>query len=493
MRQGYYRYEHKYMSRNGNKTRGASAHGHLAKASNYYANDNKCVSIRHVNLTSDRHALWHLLNDHDRTITRKNGRIAETPQFCFDNRMSREHMIEAADRFNWRVSFQGQIKVVSFIHLNDANNPHAHAIIIDVGKNGAAVGHFGRSASYRREHSEVKGNLVEWFRRVWEEECNSVLMEHGYDIRIDRRTNLERGLEPPGQHRGHDEIEPIPEMVANDNVHPPANDNADPETVPQHAPSTMVEPEYDEPIPEEPEAEDADAGEVPMPTFAQKLHYAQRELRELRLLDTKKREAVRLQREYSYWTERAEKTREKADLASQAHGAAIEARKLAEMEYKRTHLFGMNFGLKVSVWPPKVGVTGKKDAIRTEKVRDDAIYSEARWAADFREANAAANIATQKVAQLEGSIKAMDERVQNLEHSIDLHQRINGTIQDFDSAEEFLLNVLGSDVSGLRPEQVLDAYEREELSADDCSAILQHLGHPDLIPLIGGEAPSVKH
>ncbi|MCB0360985.1 MAG: MobA/MobL family protein, partial [Bdellovibrionales bacterium] len=135
-------------------------------------------------------AMW----AHDNTVTRANGRIAETLILSFDNRMSLEHRKAATQNFLLEVTFDEQIKAVAFLHDNDPENLHAHVVVIDSNEDGEPVGHFGRSGTFRREHSPVKGNPTEWLRKQWEDSCNAVLEEHEYDFRVDRRS-LDKRLE----------------------------------------------------------------------------------------------------------------------------------------------------------------------------------------------------------------------------------------------------------------------------------------------------------
>lgn len=207
---GFYRFEHSYLSRAGNKTRGKSGRFHLSAIASYISNTNKASDVLAVNLSTDRGELYSQMNRHSATVTRANGRIAETFIISFDARMSDEHQREALENFLMAATFNGQTRATAYRHNDHEHNPHAHVILIDTDENGEPVGHFGRSGSFRREHSPVKGNPTTWLRQVWEDECNSVLEAHGYGFKIDRRSNLERGMAEPGKPRGYD-IEPEPQ------------------------------------------------------------------------------------------------------------------------------------------------------------------------------------------------------------------------------------------------------------------------------------------
>jgi len=73
----------------------------------------------------------------------------------------------------------------------------AHPIqFCDLGPDGKAVAKL--SASPRdRPKSGLEPNATEYVRKLWERSLNSVLKSEGYEFRVDRRNNLERGLERP--------------------------------------------------------------------------------------------------------------------------------------------------------------------------------------------------------------------------------------------------------------------------------------------------------
>jgi hypothetical protein len=197
------------LSRAGNKVRGKSGRFHLSAIASYISNTNKACDVLAVNLSEERGELYSQLNRHSASVTRANGRIAETFIISFDARMSDEHQREALNNFLMAVTFNGQTRATAYRHNDHEHNPHAHVILIDTDENGEPVGHFGRSGSFRREHSPVKGNPTVWLRKTWQDECNAVLEANGYEFRIDMRSNLERGIAEAQKKRGLTQEGPI--------------------------------------------------------------------------------------------------------------------------------------------------------------------------------------------------------------------------------------------------------------------------------------------
>jgi hypothetical protein len=466
----YYRLEHSYLSR---KTSGPT---HLRAHANYCANTNKCDRVIAVNLSTNRRDIDNQLAEHDRRITRANGRIAEKIQFCHPVQMSEEHRYQATRRFLWRVTFQGQIKAVAFHHDQDTHNPHVHCIILDVSENGAPVAHFGRSGTYRRQHSPVKGNPTEWFRRMWEEECNGVLEEYGYEQRIDRRTNVERGLQEAQKHRGYN----------NDNK--PAEPIAE---TPPDAPLSDVEPEIEEPIPDEEEtnSEDAYEGEEHMAVPVHKrLQYATREMHELGVLKDRIEGVSRLRADYAYWREEALTARQKAEVAKNAQEDASSRTQTAEQSYKETHFMGFRRGININLGLLHFKTSGIDKAIRAEAELEKSAYAEALRNADFREANDYANRATQKVWELE-------QKMAGIEQSIKLHERINGHEHVLHEAETAFDRIIEGYLEGISPNDVMDAYDNDQISLEDTKIILNRMGHPELVNWIEAqeEDQGIRH
>ncbi|TPL98335.1 MobA/MobL family protein [Mesorhizobium sp. B2-3-10] len=204
-KQGYFRLEHSSVNR------AEQGGGYLAASANYAANDNKCGKIIHINMAADRYAIRDYIERHEEALARKNARLGDKILLSLPAEMSEEHREEAAERFLWAITGEGRSRAAAFYHTDKPHNPHYHVILLDRDiETGESVALMGASRT-KRMKAGLEANATQWLRKVWEKECNDVLAEHGYDIRIDRRTNLERGLEPAGEHRGFDndnELEP---------------------------------------------------------------------------------------------------------------------------------------------------------------------------------------------------------------------------------------------------------------------------------------------
>src|SRR5262245_6820175 len=123
---GFYGFEHSYLSRKGNKSRGKSGPLHLSAVASYISNENKTDKGLAINLPMERGELYAELNRYSHKVQRANGRLAETFIIMFDVRMSPEHRKEALGRFMMTVTFNGQIKARGYEHYDNPNNPHAH-------------------------------------------------------------------------------------------------------------------------------------------------------------------------------------------------------------------------------------------------------------------------------------------------------------------------------------------------------------------------------
>lgn len=487
MKTGFCLFEYKYFSRKGNKYHGPSGDKHLAAASNYQRNANKVESeedVCSVNLPTDRHALRRAFTKHSKTVTRQNAHIAEHFTIWFDKSMSREHQREALGRFLMAVTFNAQTQASGQIHSNDLNNPHADIILIDKSVNdGQPVGHFSRNATFRRENnSPVKGKVIVWARQVWEDECNSVLEEYGYDFRISCKSKLKQELE--------EQREAEPEDAPTEALEPaeaPADQSPEaPEPVeppPPEAPISEIEPEIEDDDPADFPAEDA---ELMALTRADNFAWARKQAQELRYLNTARKEQARLRSEYSYWRTEAEAAREKAVAAQSAMVTAAEQTNRASQTVKETHLFGFRKGLNFKLGPLHIRTSGVEKAMKAEADYQRAAYSEAQRAATYRDADYYANRASQKVMELE-------QKVAGIERHLNNHEAIYGIEQDFNGAEAYFKEELSKAVKDLTPNDVMDAYENGEVTLEETKDILHHMGHPELVNWIEAQQEVPLH
>lgn len=431
------------------------------------------------------HAAQRFLNEREDSI-RKNGRIIDKLVISIPREMTMDQAVDTIRSFGFQLS-DGRAPFYFTIQDWGKNNPHAHFIYVDAD-----------ISTGKRVFRTTDRDSSDRIKALWENVCNKELHALGIDASISFQEAAEKKAQRLEEERyvndnqageqttpQNDQHDALQGMDSGEQNHVADERNM----VPPDAPSNEFEEQDDEPIPDEEEtlAEDADDGEEAMSLpVSKRLENAKQDLRELRILDHKRREAVKLQADYTYWRGEAQTARQKAELAKDAHEDALTRTETAKLQYEQTHFMGFRRGINFKLGPLHIVTPGIEKAIRAEAEKSKAEYSEAVKAANFRDANVHANYAGQKVFELE-------QKVAGIERSIDLHERINGQLQDFDNAEVFLNEMVKDDLEGLTPGQVLDAYENDELSAAEAKEILEHMGHSELIELLEAPAPSIRH
>lgn len=466
--QGFYRFEHKYYSRKGNKTHGPSGYRHLSAKSNYMTNLNKVLhadDFISINLSNDRHELYSELMEHSNSVKRANGHIAEDFIISFDKRMSDEDQREALGNFMMAVSFDERIKVTATIHHDDQNNPHAHVLVIDRDANGEPVAHFSRSGADRRKlDAPIKGNVTKWLRKQWEEDCNAVLEERGYDFRVDCRTNLERGLaeaqKPKGWEKSQAEkaakaVEPIPELEPSALECPPMPGADDLEAT---LPDGYVE---ELSAPAEEAEDDMETGVRYTPREA--VHVAldfNTELRELRMLRAK----------FQGYTEALESAAQHLETAQDQATEAFNARSTAEKavdtakrelkayQDEKEQLLGKHVKLGIGKWTifewkSALRKEGEQALAAFEKLNDDLEFAER----DEREANL-------QVQRHESSVKTHTETVAHLKNEIDEHLAKYGKDATLERAEATLSHTAHSYLADVSLDELQDLFEARLIS-----------------------------
>lgn len=205
----YFRVSHSSFNR------GDWGYGRVAAAARYAANQNKQGKVATVGLplfasSYDAERAFMAL---EKQATRKNARLGDSLVIAFPVEVSADHRLLMMERFLSKVTFEGRTYAQAYEHTDKAHNPHFHVVLVDRDRvTGKSVGKLGHSRSYRAKQG-LEPNVTEWFRQQWEATGNEMFSELGYDLSFDRRSNLERGLEPAGEHRGSDndntrEIEP---------------------------------------------------------------------------------------------------------------------------------------------------------------------------------------------------------------------------------------------------------------------------------------------
>ena len=205
----YFRLEHTSFNRK------EWGNGRVAAAARYGANRNKLGHVATVGIEVGRTSY-----DAARTFmkleamnTRKNGRLGDGLLVSFPVEVAEGDRLALMERFLFKVTMGGRTYAQAWEHRDHPHNPHFHAIVVDRDRlTGKAVGMFGHSRSYR-EKKGLEPNVTVWMRQQWEEAQNEFYAERGYDLVADRRSNMERGMEAPQEHRGfNDNLEPAPEL-----------------------------------------------------------------------------------------------------------------------------------------------------------------------------------------------------------------------------------------------------------------------------------------
>ena len=476
MKQGYYRLEHTYYSRGGNKHHGPSGAFHLSSVQNYDANIKKGEHVISVNLPDDRYELYAALLSHSNTITRKNGRMAERFILSHDVRISKVHRTEATIAFVERVTLGKKLKAYAYHHGQDTHNPHAHVQVLDVGADGKPHGHFGRSGTYRREHSPVKGNVTEWFRKEWETAQNEVLERHGYDFRVDRRSNLERGLEPGGKHRG-------PEIASSQVALPEAKSEIIVE------PDMAIEPELvrqveqslhdhyvDKLSPEEQLIyDDTPPGITPQDW----IHGALELNRNLQWLEATQQRIQTLRQDAEAAQEKAEtylKESRRQDLEADHHRNAVDLIK-DELEtvtnedgtFKGFHVKFSLFGRTIDLATPTYR---KAEALDGERQYQEYQQREARQLADrhLTDAQKEADKASELAERALASQRELDEAVSTY-----------GDDTTLDDTREVMNAGIQQNLLHVSPEDIVAMHENGELTKDQAEEALKLMGAHEYI------------
>lgn len=472
MQFGFYRFEHKFFSRAGNKFHGPSGNFHLSEASNYQTNINKVLhpedSIR-VNLSHDRHELYRDLLAYSNTQTRKNARLAEHFIVSLDKKMSHEHQREAISHFLMVVSFDERIQVAADIHRDDPNNPNCHVILIDRAPNGEPVGHFGRSGTFRREHSPVKGNPTEWLRKQWQDSCNHVLAEHGYDFRIDRRKSLERNLDEVERELSSRREPQIQEAEA---LNPaPESPQTPLEDVPREAETVEVEANmvittdgYREPYQKVLAALDHD----------QKLKHIKKIEHDIGYL---KGELDRLKAEAEQYSHVASDRSMKAGINEQmVEKLAGELAPLVKPDgrFKGFHVeWGVDLPLIGKGW--KSPARRKAEFYSEQKtLKEQERDKNSREAREARQAEQARTTKAQKLSEIR------EKRLADFNKIVSTY----GDDKTLDAAETILQNSIRAELEGVTPEEVYSDFENGHLTADEAKRTFEMMEKPGYIAMV---------
>jgi MobA/MobL family len=153
--------------------------------------------------TGYRHTpLYVYLPEAYRKPMRENGRWNYKIMHALPKQFSREAQIKATRRFCQSVTMGGRGIAIAAMHDLDTHNPHVHIMFFDRDtETGKSVQLLSEKASVR-EKKGLEPNATVYIRKMWEIDCNGTAAEHGYEVRIDHRSNAARGLEAGDQKRG---------------------------------------------------------------------------------------------------------------------------------------------------------------------------------------------------------------------------------------------------------------------------------------------------
>lgn len=240
---GYFRVQHIAV----NKAKQSQPYT-LAAHSNYAANSNRCSDIVTVNMPTNRHAIYRILTAHEKELKRVNAHIGDKLIVSFDVRMNEAHRRQAARRYLQSLT-AGRSRAAGFFHDMQGHNPHMHVVLLDLDIETGKSVHKMSANRTNRTKAGLEPNVVEWVRKEWEKECNAVLESHGYEFRVDRRSNYALGLDAPGEHLKPGQLEAvndnarkIPREVKQPPVDIPPPEH-DVETLPVDEPETADEDE----------------------------------------------------------------------------------------------------------------------------------------------------------------------------------------------------------------------------------------------------------
>lgn len=471
---GYFRLEHSSVNR------ADKGDGYLAASANYAANQNKCSKVIHVNMAENRHAIRDYIQRHEEGTTRKNARLGDKILLSLPVELSQSHREEAGRRFLWAITGEGRSRAVAFYHGDKPGNPHFHVLLLDRDVfTGEPVALMGANRKNRLK-AGLEPNATNWLRKLWERECNSVLSQFGYDIVMDRRTNLERGLPEPGEHIGYDGEQPtndnhvgdVTEMVSE----PVPADSVDAPL----RPDTEFEPEdgFEASSPPE-EAEDGDVAaqdygyiEYPnlsfeRPADAIKIIYlARQDLSEARLAKERLEEA-----EAKYAARVA--ARQKAEEAASAHLAekleparqnAYQAQ--ADFAAHQTSRGGLKgFGVRL------FGLELKTRARKLAEVALDRVETQQQVAQRFQQDQEAYD---REVGVAHSLALAAEREAENRRNHI---LGVYGSEKDMEATQRTFENTVAKAREGLTMEMATEALAFEGVTLDEFRAYLEATGN----------------
>jgi hypothetical protein len=459
----YFRLEHASYNRE------QWGYGRVAEAAHYAANQNKRGHVVAVGIPDHgtSYDIRRAFLSVEKQSTRKNARLGDTLIVSLPVEVSEPHRKVMMERFISRLTFGGQTFAYGVEHTDHPHNPHFHVVLIDRHQQtGKSVGHFGHSRSYRKKMG-LEPNVTEWMRMQWEETGNELFSEFGYDLTFDRRSNLERGLEPPQKHRGHE----------NDNHFVEAHEIVSPDHIGDV--TEMVQPQE--------EAMDDDVLEVPeidrpheadISTAAHKIRqvYADTiELNRIRNARTRIKEADRRIEFLRSQKNQTEEQRnnffdEARDLVQKAEAAQHHLRQLQKENGK---LKGIRFGLLGFEYKSPTRVKAELAVLEAARATMEASRVD-RIQADYE----------RRIAQLDNEATAAEETALLMRNDL---LGVNGSLEDLDQAEALHAADIDRLIKGTEKEPPIDpeeagrAWSAGEITDDELRTYCIQSGNQELL------------
>lgn len=167
---------------------------------NIYAPDNTNKNLR------QRNELW---NTVEKVENRKNSQLAREFEIAFPNELNKEQRQNMLNELCKNIIERHRVIVDACIHAphtqngSDERNYHAHIMFTT-----RSINEQGELGKKTREFNDNGKQEVEFWREEFANIANKHLEQNGFDVRLDHRSNKERGIEfEATQHEGPDATE----------------------------------------------------------------------------------------------------------------------------------------------------------------------------------------------------------------------------------------------------------------------------------------------
>lgn len=459
----YFRVEHASYNRED------WGYGRVAAAANYAANQNKRGHVVTVGLPpcrtpyDEQRAFLALEKLH----TRKNARLGDTLIVSFPKEVSEPHRLVMMERYLLRLTFGGRTYARAWEHTDKPDNPHFHVVLIDRDRlTGKSIGKFGHSRSYRKKLG-LEPNVTEWMRMQWEETGNSVFSDFGYDLSFDRRSNLERGLEPPQKHRGYE----------NDNVPDPVSEKYD---IPAPEPSEEeVEPHeeaMDDDVLQAPEIDRPHEADIS--TAAHKIRQVYKDTLELNHIRNARATIQQAEARLAHLRREKGATEQYRDNylgeAADIHAKAKAAQDhLAQYQKPGGRLKGFSFSVLGFNYKSSTRERAERAQVEAASAMVEATRAE-RIKADYE----------RRIEQLENQVGTAEENALLQRNNL---LGVNGSLADLDKAEAIHAADIDRHIKGddkeppIDPQEAGRAWEEGEITDDELRTYCIQSGNSELL------------